>query len=161
MRIIKNKIKKVKELRNIARRLKRQGKTIAFTNGCFDILHTGHVEYLENARKLADVLIVAINSDSSVRRIKGKNRPVINLRDRMRIIAALESTDFVTSFVQDTPLSLIKLLKPDILVKGSDWDKDKIVGRDVVQSYGGRAITLPFLTGQSSSKIIRRIGKIF
>jgi rfaE bifunctional protein nucleotidyltransferase chain/domain len=161
VRIIKDKIKTPRELKKILSGLKRQGKRIAFANGCFDILHSGHVDYLQNAKRLTDILVVAVNSDSSVKRIKGKRRPVMNLRDRMRMVAALESTDFVTSFTQDTPLSLIRLLKPSILVKGADWDKHKIVGRDIVGSYGGRVITVPFIKGRSSSKIIKEIGKIF
>lgn len=159
MRLIEAKIKSSDDLRNIVLRLKGEGRKIIFTNGCFDILHYGHINYLQNAKRLADVLIVAINSDSSVMRIKGKGRPVIKQKDRMRTVAALEAVDFVTSFSQNTPLNLIKLLKPDILVKGRDWSKDKIVGRDIVDSYGGKVITLPFVKGQSSSKIIKRIGE--
>ena len=161
MRMIKHKIKTHKELKGIISRLKNKGRKIAFTNGCFDILHSGHVVYLQNAKRLADILVVAINSDSSVERIKGKPRPVMKLRDRMRIVAALESTDFVTFFSQSTPLNLIKLFKPDILVKGGDWQKDKIVGREIVESYGGCVIALPFIKGQSSSRIVRKIGKVF
>ena len=160
MRLIKDKLKTPKELKNIISRLKRQGKRVAFTNGCFDILHYGHANYLQKAKGLTDVLVVAVNSDRSVKRIKGKGRPIINLKDRMRNVSALESVDFVTYFSQDTPLDLIKLLKPDILVKGGDWSKNKIVGRDIVKSYGGRLITLPYVSGQSSSKIIKTIGKI-
>ena len=141
-------------------KLKRQGKRIALTNGCFDILHYGHVNYLESAKRLTDILIVAINSDNSVKRIKGKKRPVINLKDRMGIVAALECVDFVTSFTQNTPLQIIKLLRPDILIKGGDWNKNNIVGKDIVESYGGCVITLPYIKGQSSSKIIERIGKV-
>ncbi|KPK43016.1 MAG: glycerol-3-phosphate cytidylyltransferase [Omnitrophica WOR_2 bacterium SM23_29] len=161
MRLIEAKIKSNKELRNIILRFKGKGKKIAFTNGCFDILHYGHVNYLQKAKRLADILVVAINTDSSVKRIKGKDRPVINLKDRISTVAALESVDFVTSFNQDTPLNLIKLLKPDILVKGGDWNKNKIVGKDVVESVGGRVIKLPYVKGHSSSKIIKRIGKDF
>jgi D-beta-D-heptose 7-phosphate kinase/D-beta-D-heptose 1-phosphate adenosyltransferase len=161
VRIIKNKIKTNKQLRRIILKLKRRGERIAFTNGCFDILHYGHVAYLQKAKGLADILLVAVNSDKSVKRIKGRKRPVINLKDRMRTVAALESVDFVTSFSQDTPFVLIKLLKPDILIKGGDWDSHKIIGRRIVQSYGGRAISLPYIKGKSSSQIIKKIGKIF
>ena len=159
MRLIGTKIKSPKELKNIILRLKRQGKTVAFTNGCFDILHYGHINYLERIKGLTDILVVAINSDSSIKRIKGRARPIINLKDRIRIVAALESVDFVTSFSHDTPINLIELLKPDILVKGGDWNKNKIVGKDIVESCGGRVITFPFIKGQSSSKIIKIIGK--
>ena len=159
MRIIKDKIKSPEELKKIISRLKRQGKRIAFTNGCFDILHYGHVSYLEKAKRLTDILIIAINSDSSIRRIKGKARPILKLKERMGIVAALESVDFTTSFNQDTPRRIIKLLKPDMLVKGRDWNKNKIVGKDIVESYGGQVITLPYVKGQSSSKIIKRFLK--
>jgi D-beta-D-heptose 7-phosphate kinase/D-beta-D-heptose 1-phosphate adenosyltransferase len=161
VRLIEAKIKSPEELKKIILRLKRGRRKIAFTNGCFDILHYGHIDYLQNAKRLADLLIVAINSDSSVKRIKGKDRPVVKLKNRMRIVAALEAVDFVTSFSQNTPLNLIKLLKPDILVKGKDWSKDRIVGRDIVESYGGKVIRLPLIKGQSSSKIIKRIGETF
>jgi len=161
VRLIQKKIKTAGALKKIIPGLKKQGKTIAFTNGCFDILHSGHVSYLQEAKKLADVLIVAVNSDGSVKRIKGRGRPVIKLKDRMWAVAALESVDFVTYFEQDTPLKIIKLLKPDILFKGKDWSKNKIVGKEVVESYGGRIMTLPYIKGQSSSKIINRIEKTF
>ena len=161
MRLIEDKIKSPEKLKKIILNLKKQGKRVAFTNGCFDILHYGHVDYLENAKKLTDKLVVAINSDSSIKRIKGKNRPIFNLRDRIRIVAALECVDFITSFNQDTPLEIIKLLKPDILIKGGDWNKNKIVGKDVVESYEGRVITVPYIKGKSSSKIIKKIVKSF
>ncbi len=161
MRLIEAKIKLPKELKNTILRLKRRGERIAFTNGCFDILHYGHINYLERAKRLTDILVVAVNSDSSIKRIKGGPRPVMSLKDRLRIVAALEAVDFVTSFNQDTPLNLIKMLKPDILVKGGDWDKIKIVGKEIVESYGGRVITVPFIKGKSSSKIIEGIVKAF
>jgi D-beta-D-heptose 7-phosphate kinase/D-beta-D-heptose 1-phosphate adenosyltransferase len=157
VQLIESKIKSHNELKNVVSRLKKQGRRIAFTNGCFDILHYGHVNYLERAKGLADILIVAVNSDSSIKRIKGKSRPIINLQNRIKIVAALESVDFVTSFNQNTPLGLIKLIKPHLLVKGGDWNKDEIVGRDVVESYGGDVIALPFIKGQSSSKIIKKL----
>lgn len=161
MRLIQDKIKPAGVLKKIILRLKKQGKKIAFTNGCFDILHSGHVSYLQEAKKQADIVVVAINSDSSVRRIKGEGRPVLNLKNRMQTVAALESVDFVTYFKQDTPLEIIKLLKPDILFKGGDWNRNKIVGSDFIKSYGGRVMTLPFIKGQSSSKIIQKVGKTF
>ncbi len=159
MRIIKDKIKSPQKLRSIFAKLKRQGKKTAFTNGCFDIIHYGHVNYLEKARKKADVLIVAINSDSSIRRIKGDKRPIVKLKDRQGVVAALESVDFVTSFNQNTPSEIIKLLKPDILVKGGDWNKNEIVGKDTVESCGGRVIIIPYIKGQSTTQIIKRIEK--
>lgn len=157
--MIEAKLKSRKKLKNTILRLKKQGKRIAFTNGCFNILHYGHVNYLQRAKGLADILVVAINSDSSMKRIKGKARPIINLRSRMRIVAALEAVDFVVSFNEDTPLNLIKLLKPGLLIKGGDWKKREIVGKDVVESYGGKVMTLPFIKGYSSSKIIKEIAR--
>ncbi|MFH1577576.1 MAG: D-glycero-beta-D-manno-heptose 1-phosphate adenylyltransferase [Candidatus Omnitrophota bacterium] len=157
MRLIKDKIKSHRELKTIISRLKKRGQRIAFTNGCFDIIHLGHITYLEKAKKSADLLIVAINSDRSVKKLKGKNRPVKKLKSRMAIIAALESVDFVTYFRETTPFEIIKLLKPDILIKGGDWNKDRIVGKDIVRDYGGQIKTIPYIKGYSSSKIIRRL----
>lgn len=161
MRLIKDKIKSPRQLKSIILKLKRRKKKIAFTNGCFDILHYGHVAYLEKARSSADVLVVALNSDSSLRRIKGRGRPIINLKNRLAIVAALEAVDFVTSFSQDTPFELIKLIKPDFLIKGGDWRRNRIVGKKLVDSYGGIVKTLAYVKGQSTSKIIRRIGRTF
>lgn len=140
--------------------LKKAGKKIVFTNGCFDLLHYGHVMYLEKAKAKGDILIVALNSDSSVRRIKGSKRPVVKQNDRARVIAGLESVDFVTIFSEDTPLKAIKALKPDIIVKGSDWAKKGIVGKDTVTAYGGRAVTIPLAGGRSTTDIINRVLKI-
>lgn len=154
------KIKKLKELVKIVSVLKSCGKKIVFTNGCFDLLHYGHVMYLKNARAKGDILIVALNSDSSVRRIKGAHRPIVNENDRVRVIAALESVNFVTIFSEDTPLKAIKCLKPDIIVKGSDWNKNNIVGKDTVSSYGGKALTIPLAKGRSTTNLINRIIKI-
>ena len=159
MRIIENKIKSPKELRDIILRLKKKGRKIGFTNGCFDILHYGHISYLERAKRIASTLIVAVNTDNSVKRIKGKKRPILDLKDRMRIVAALESVDFVTSFNQDTPLDLIKLLKPDVIIKGGDWNKNKVVGKDIVESFGGSVVVLPYVKGKSRTKIIQKIDK--
>ena len=157
MRLIKDKIKSPKKLKDITSQFKKKGKRIAFTNGCFDILHYGHISLLERAKKIADILVVAINSNSSVKRIKGKKRPIVDLTDRMRTVAGLESVDFVTSFNQDTPLALIKLLKPDFIIKGGDWGRNRVVGKEIVKSYGGRVVILSFIKGKSSSKIIEKI----
>lgn len=154
------KIKNLRELRKEISRLKAKGKRIAFTNGCFDLLHYGHVKYLEDAKRKGDILVVAINQDASTRRIKGDKRPIVNEQDRARIVAALESVDYVTLFKEDTPLKVIKLLKPDILVKGADWNKDNIVGADVVLSYGGRVATIKLVKGRSTSGLIEKIAKI-
>ncbi|MGA0231643.1 MAG: D-glycero-beta-D-manno-heptose 1-phosphate adenylyltransferase [Saprospiraceae bacterium] len=135
-------------------------QSIVFTNGCFDLLHPGHIDYLQKAKTLGDVLIVALNSDDSVRQIKGESRPVNSLNDRMAMLAALECVDFVTSFQEDTPYNLIDAIKPDILVKGGDYTKDEIVGADIVEDNGGEVKILDFLPGYSSSDLIKRIQKL-
>lgn len=130
---------------------------IVFTNGCFDILHPGHVDYLERARELGDFLVVGINSDASVRRIKGGARPVNPLPDRARVLAGLECVGFVLFFEEDTPYELIKLIRPNILVKGGDWPVDRIVGRDIVEGLGGEVYSLKLRPGYSTTDIISRI----
>lgn len=155
------KIKKPQELREILTRLKAGRKKIVFTNGCFDLLHWGHVKYLEDAKKIGDILVVGINRDASVRRIKGNKRPVVPEGDRARVVAALASVDYVVLFGEDTPLKIIKMLKPDILVKGADWNKDNIVGADFVESYGGRTVTIKLTKNRSSTNLIKKIAKDF
>jgi rfaE bifunctional protein nucleotidyltransferase chain/domain len=140
--------------------LRRDGKTLVFTNGCFDLLHPGHVRYLAEARALGDMLVVALNSDRSVRALKGEGRPILNQQERAELVAALEAVDYVTIFDEETPLELIAELLPDVLVKGGDWPLDQIVGREVVEGAGGRVVSLPYLEGSSTSDIIERIGKI-
>lgn len=139
--------------------LRRQGKTIAFTNGCFDLLHAGHLDYLERIKSKADYLIVAVNSDSSVKRIKGSNRPIIPAKERAALVAALKPVDYVTIFSESTPLKVICVLKPDLLAKGGDWKPDRIVGREIVESRGGRVLVVPTLKGHSTSRLIHRIRK--
>jgi rfaE bifunctional protein nucleotidyltransferase chain/domain len=141
--------------------LRKEGKTIAFTNGCFDILHVGHVRYLREAKKTADVLILALNSDSSVQSIKGEKRPLIPEEERAEILAALEFIDFVTVFPELTPLELINYLKPDIIIKGGDWSEDKVVGRDDVKKWGGRVILIPEVEGKSTTNIVEKIKKVY
>ena len=143
------------------RRLKQNGKRIVFTNGCFDILHYGHVKYLQDARSKGDYLVVAVNSDSSIKKIKAKNRPVIGQSDRLKTVAALASVDFVVLFKDDNPLRLIKALKPDILIKGADWSKQKIIGADFVASYGGKVLTVNLVKGRSTSALIEKIVRDF
>lgn len=156
---LEDKVKSLKELQAIAKKLHLQKKNIVFTNGCFDIIHYGHVKYLQDAKKKGDILVIAINSDASVKRIKGKKRPIIGEKDRARVIAGLLSVDFVVIFNQDTPIEVIKSIKPDILVKGADWDKNKIVGYDFVTGYDGKVCTIKFINGRSTSKIIKKIAK--
>jgi rfaE bifunctional protein nucleotidyltransferase chain/domain len=135
----------------------RKGKKIVFTNGCFDILHRGHVTYLNQARDLGDLLIVGINSDESVKRLKGQERPVNMLEDRAYVLSALKSVDYVIPFEEDTPLNLINLIMPDILVKGGDYTIDRIIGAQEVLAHGGKVEIIPFVPGKSTSAIIDTI----
>ena len=141
--------------------LRREGKKIAFTNGCFDILHVGHVRYLREAKKTADVLVLALNSDSSVRSIKGEKRPLVGEEERAEILAALEFIDFVTIFKELTPQELIIYLKPDVLIKGGDWPEDKVVGRDDVKKWGGRVVLIPEVKGKSTTNIVEKIKEVY
>lgn len=134
----------------------RKNKKIVFTNGCFDLLHIGHVRYLNEARKLGDYLVVGINSDSSVKVLKGPTRPIQNQDDRAEILSSLESVNATVIFTESTPERLIKNVKPDILVKGGDWTVDQIVGGHFVQSYGGQVMSLQFVEGKSTTKIIEK-----
>ena len=128
-----------------------------FTNGCFDILHAGHVTYLEKARQLGDVLVVGVNSDNSVRRIKGPGRPINPEEDRLKVISALQAVDYVALFSEDTPLRLIQTLRPDTLVKGADWKKDEIVGGREVQSWGGKVKQIALVPGRSTTRVIEKL----
>jgi len=141
--------------------LKELGKRIVFTNGCFDILHYGHVKYLEDAKAKGDYLVVAVNSDSSIKKIKGRNRPIVGQADRLKTVAGLASVDFVVLFNEETPLKLIRTLAPDVLIKGSDWSKKNIVGADFVASYGGKVLTVKLVKDRSTSALIGRIIKIY
>lgn len=161
LRLLEEKIKDLKGLKAAIAGLKAKHKKVVFTNGCFDLLHYGHVKYLQDARKKGDILVVGINSDASIKRIKGKKRPVVNEGSRLRLIAALESVDYVVLFNEDTPLKIIKAVRPDLLVKGADWEKDSIVGRDFVLSYGGRVATVNLVKGHSTSNLIKKIAKRF
>jgi D-beta-D-heptose 7-phosphate kinase/D-beta-D-heptose 1-phosphate adenosyltransferase len=134
----------------------RQHKVV-FTNGCFDLLHAGHVAYLEKARSLGDILVVGVNDDDSVRRLKGAERPFVGLADRMKMLAAFGCVDFVVSFAEDTPYQLIKAVLPDVLVKGADWAKADIVGADVVQNAGGVVDTITYVDGLSTTSLVRKI----
>lgn len=134
----------------------RAGRKIVFTNGCFDLLHVGHVRYLQEARRLGDLLVVGVNSDASTKRLKGPTRPIQNENDRAEILAALACVDYTVVFEEDTPAELIRRVKPDILVKGGDWKIDRIVGGDFVQSYGGEVMSLQFVDGKSTTKLIEK-----
>ena len=149
----------LQELAAIRRRLKRRGKKVVFTNGCFDLLHAGHVRLFHEAKKLGDVLIVALNSDASVRRLKGPSRPIFPLRERFEILAAVADIDYLTSFGEATPQKIIAALRPDVLVKGGDWGSDEIVGRAEVEAAGGRVARVRYFEGHSTSSLIRRIAR--
>jgi len=140
--------------------LKRQGKRVVFTNGCFDLLHPGHTRYLAEARKLGDALLVAVNSDRSVRALKGPGRPVLPERERAEILAALASVDYVTIFDDLTPRSVIARLLPQVLVKGADWGPGEIVGREEVEAAGGRVVSIPVVPGFSTSALIEAAVKL-
>lgn len=146
--------KKILEIRN---HLKTENKKVVFTNGCFDILHPGHVDYLNESKACGDVLIVALNSDESVTRIKGTKRPILSLEERAYIIGNLKAVDYVTYFEEDTPLEIISEIIPDYLVKGEDWDIDKIVGREIVEKNGGEVKRIKFISSRSTTDIINTI----
>ena len=139
--------------------LRRRGARIVFTNGCFDLLHPGHVRYLRAARRLGDVLVVGVNSDASVRRLKGAGRPLVPQRARCEVLAALEMVDYVVVFGADTPQALIAAVQPDVLVKGGDWTPDRIVGADLVRARGGIVRSLRFAPGYSTSALVERIAR--
>lgn len=139
--------------------LKAKGKKIVFTNGCFDILHLGHIRYLTKAKSLGDFLVVGVNSDKSIKAIKGPSRPINNQASRLEVLASLQVIDFVTIFNESTPEKLILSLKPDVLVKGADWKVRDIVGSEPVKAYGGRVIRIPYLKGYSTTNLIKKIAK--
>jgi rfaE bifunctional protein nucleotidyltransferase chain/domain len=157
MRDYRQKIMDLSSMETQIDRLRRQGRKIVFTNGCFDILHPGHTRYLHAARQLGDFLVVAVNSDRSVREIKGEGRPVIPQQDRTEVLAALSFVDGVVVFEEDEPLNVIRHLMPDVLVKGGDWPEEKIIGADLVKAAGGEVKRIPFVSGYSTSGIIRKI----
>lgn len=141
-------------------RLRSEGKLLVFTNGCFDLLHPGHVRYLAESRALGDALVVALNSDRSVRALKGAGRPVLSENERAEVIAALGAVDYVIIFDEETPRELIADLLPDVLVKGGDWTVEQIVGREEVERAGGKVLSLPYVEGSSTTGIIERILKL-
>ena len=155
---LRDKIRSPRFLASVVRQLKRQGRRVVFTNGCFDFLHVGHVTLLAQAKRLGDVLIVAMNSDRSVRALKGPARPLVRQDDRALVLAALGCVDYVTIFDERTPDRLITELKPDVLVKGADWSAAAIVGAEFVKRYGGRVVRVPLVDGYSTTKLLQRIG---
>ena len=153
------KIKSASSLSRILVRAHAKKKRIVFTNGCFDILHIGHVTYLKKAGRLGDILVIGLNSDKSVKSIKGKDRPINSQRDRAQVLSSLSFVDYVTIFGEDTPERLIRKLKPDILVKGGDWKDKEIAGAFFVKSIGGRVATIPFVKGYSTTKLINKMSR--
>lgn len=156
----REKVKSRRALAAIVTRQQQTGRRVVFANGCFDVVHAGHVTLLEQARRLGDALVVGINSDRSVRALKGASRPIIGEADRARLIAALACVDYVTIFDEDTPYELIRALRPKVLVKGADWAADQIVGRDVVEQAGGRVARVSLIKGRSTTELIRQIRRL-
>jgi rfaE bifunctional protein nucleotidyltransferase chain/domain len=154
---VSGKLKSLDELKSIVAEAKAQGKVVVFTNGCFDLLHRGHVHLLREAKALGDLLIVALNSDASVKAIKGAARPILPETDRVELIAAMEMVDFVVLFEEPDPYNVIDALRPKVLVKGADWPSEEIIGADIVRTDGGEVRILPYLKGFSTTAIIEKI----
>lgn len=147
----------LKRLTEELKKLRKKGKKVVFTNGCFDIIHAGHVRYLNKAKSLGDILVVGLNNDSSIKRIKGKKRPIVPEAERAEVVSALSCVDYVVKFGEDTPVRLIEAIKPDILVKGADWAAKDIVGGDIVKKHGGKIRRVTLVKGRSTTNIIKKI----
>ncbi len=159
MTMAKRKIKKFEELIQIREELRHQNRKVVFTNGCFDLLHSGHIHIFREAKKLGDVFIVAVNEDESVRKIKGESRPIFPLEERLEVLEAIEDIDYLLSFAEETPQRVIAALLPDVLVKGGDWAPEEVVGKREVEEAGGKVVIIPYLEGRSTSEIIDRISE--
>ena len=153
------KVKRIASLSKTISLLRRKGKTVVFTNGCFDIIHAGHVSYLKKAKALGDILVVGLNSDSSVRKIKGGSRPINREKDRASVLSSFSFVDYIVIFNEDTPEKLIKIIRPDVLVKGGDWKVKDMVGNEYVVSYGGRIARIPLVKGFSTTSLIEKIAR--
>lgn len=151
------KIRSLRELVPVRGKLRREGQTVVFTNGCFDLLHGGHIRLFREAKRRGDILVVALNTDASVRKLKGPSRPIFPLKERLEVLAAVADIDYLTWFSEDTPRTIIAALLPDVLVKGGDWTPDDVVGKAEVEGAGGRVVIVPYLKGRSSTSIIDRI----
>jgi D-beta-D-heptose 7-phosphate kinase/D-beta-D-heptose 1-phosphate adenosyltransferase len=151
------KIKSLREMIPVRRKLRREGQTVVFTNGCFDLLHGGHIRLFREAKRRGDILVVALNTDASVRKLKGPSRPIFPLKERLEVLAAVADIDYLTWFSEETPRTIIAALLPDVLVKGGDWTPDDVVGKAEVEGAGGRVVIVPYLKGRSSTSIIDRI----
>jgi rfaE bifunctional protein nucleotidyltransferase chain/domain len=154
---VSDKVKSLDELKVLIAAAKTDGEIVVFTNGCFDLLHRGHIHLLREAKALGDLLVVAVNTDRSVKTIKGPARPIISETDRLELIAALEMVDYAILFDEADPCKVISVLRPDVLVKGGDWPAEGVVGRDLVQEYGGKVVSVPYLQGFSTTEIIAKI----
>ena len=148
-------------MKSIIALLKSRGKKVVFTNGCFDILHVGHIRYLKKAKKRGDILVIGLNTDRSVAQIKGEKRPIVPEKERAEVLSALEFVDYVVLFDEPDPFRLIESLKPNILVKGADWPKNKIIGREIVEKTGGRVVRIPLVRGASSTGVIEKIIRVY
>lgn len=151
---------KVISLRGLREVLKGSRRKVVFTNGCFDILHAGHVRYLKKARSLGDLLVVGLNSDASIKKIKSKDRPIVNEKERAEVLSALESVDYVVVFKEETPIKLIESIRPKVLAKGADWSRGNIVGQEFVESTGGRVVRVRLVKGRSTTDIIKKISRL-
>jgi len=151
------KIRSLRELVPVRGKLRREGKTVVFTNGCFDLLHGGHIRLFREAKRRGNILVVALNTDASVRKLKGPSRPIFPLKERLEVLAAVADIDYLTWFSEETPRTIIAALLPDVLVKGGDWTPDDVVGKAEVEGAGGRVVIVPYLKGRSSTSIIDRI----
>lgn len=158
---MKSKVRSISSLKKILRSFQNKGGKVVFTNGCFDLIHYGHVNYLARARRSGDCLVVGLNTDRSVRKLKGDGRPLVSEKDRAGVLSALEPVDFVVLFDEDTPYRLIEALKPDILVKGADYKINDIVGNDIVRQAGGKVVRVPLVDGRSSTGLIEKILKVY
>jgi D-beta-D-heptose 7-phosphate kinase/D-beta-D-heptose 1-phosphate adenosyltransferase len=156
-----DKVKTLEELLGIRAKMRASGERLVFTNGCFDILHLGHARYLEEARNLGDRLLVAVNSDASVRKIKGPSRPIQSQAERSEVVAALQCVDYVVTFEDKDPFGLIEALRPDVLVKGADWPLDQIVGADLILASGGKVSRIPLVPNTSTTTIIEKIVRLY
>lgn len=152
-----SKLKRLDELIKVVEGLKKKGRKIVFTNGCFDLLHLGHIRYLREAKRLGDILIIGLNSDNSVRSLKGRERPLVKEKDRTEILSALEVVDYIVIFDELTPKNLIDSITPHILVKGGDWKREDVVGRDTVEAHGGEVVIIPEVKGYSTTTLIEKI----
>lgn len=151
---------KVLSLKRLLAVLRKRVKTIVFTNGCFDIIHAGHIRYLKKAKALGDILVIGLNSDASVKKIKGDKRPIVSQKERAEVLSAMEMVDYIVIFNEPTPIRLIKAIQPDVLVKGADWKEKEIIGADVVKAKGGRVARIRLARGRSTTDIIQRVLKL-